>query len=755
MSRLSVISARILSIWLALGVSFSAQAQEVSCRAVFTPSSRPILSLAVKKLDAKTTLPPAAKRDSKNPLLNHELPFGAIDFSRLKTGDFAPAIDSAVAQSKRRLEAIRRNPQTPTFENTIEALETFSAPLDRVSMALSHLLGVKASDELRNVAKTLFAKAQALDNDLRNDSVLRERVETFFQQAVRDNMRVTKEQARLIGRMRGQFANPDAHREARVQIDTINARLNVLTSQFGSSLTKDRADFRFVLTDSKDLEGLPENLITRARERAGTEGLTNSWSFSLGEIDTLLTQSPLELVRKKAWIQRARIGQKRSNSDNRAVVVEIAQLREERAKIAGAANAATLRIQGRMAKTPETAMNFLLDLAEKYRPGALKDKEELDAFAGHEVKPWDLPYYATRLKDERFGYNEKKLREYFPLNQVLDGFFYTAKKLYGVTFTPRLDLPKWDPSVLAYEVKDPEGRHLAVIYFDYFERPGEKRSGAWATSLEQSGLVDGEARRPLVVNVANFKKPEPGEPALLSANDVVTLFHEGGHGLHMILSKTRYRTFSGTQVPWDFVEFPSQFMENYAFQSDVLDVYARHYKTGRRLSNAVVEQVQKSQNFRAATMGLAQVRLALLDLAWHTRDLSNVTDPRDVAKFEKAVVSPFSVSKTYGALSSTTFTHVFSGGYDAGYYSYKWADVLASDAFEAFQEHGLFDSVTADKLRTSILERGGVFPADQMYRDFRGRDPDPAALLRREGLLPSVQPPAAAEGIEAAKKPAA
>jgi peptidyl-dipeptidase Dcp len=577
-------------------------------------------------------------------------------------------------------------------------------------------------------------------------------VEEFLR--LHEGLQVTKEQARIFQRIRGQFDEPGKVSESQKKIDDINARLNILSSEFSSALTKERAAFRFKLQDAKDLEGLSPALIKTARERAEAEGSPQEWSFNLGEIDTILLNSAVPLVRKKAWVQRARIGQKKSLADNRSRVIEIAKLREERAKVAGHANAATARLRGRMAKTPETATNFLLDLAEKYRPGALKDKEELDAFAGHEVKPWEAPYYISRLKAERYGFKEKEVREYFPIAQVFDGFFYAAKKLYGVTFTPRLDIPKWDPSVLVYEVKDRDGKHLAIIYFDVFERPGEKRAGAWATSLERSGLVDGEAQRPLVVNVLNIKKPTPGEPALMSADSVLTLFHEGGHGLHQILSKTRYRTFSGTQVAWDFVELPSQFMENFAFQNDVLNVYARHYKTGEKLAPETIEKLKKSQTFRAATSGLAQVRSALLDLAWHTRDLSEVVDPRDIAKFEKSVMSPHQISKTYGTLQSTTFTHVFSGGYDAGYYSYKWADVLASDAFEAFQQHGLFDATTAEKMQKSILERGGVYPADQMYRDFRGRDPDPAALLRKEGLLPPLPAPDA-QPVGAVEKPAA
>jgi peptidyl-dipeptidase Dcp len=738
-------SARPIAIWFAILTAASAHAQQPSCESVFNTRSRTIFGLLVKKLDTQVaSVKPVPTRDYKrlepneNPLLDYtRVAFDAVDFSRLKPEHFLPALDMAIAQSKLRLAAIRENSAPPTFENTIEALELFDAPLERISFILAHMIGVKGSDQLREISKELYVRSHALDQEMEGDPVLQARVEEF----VRANVggKITKEQARLLSRIRGLFKRSSGPTEAEKKIDEINLKLNTLTAQFGAKLTKDRAAFRHVIQDPRDLEGLSDALIRTARERARNEGLSNAWSFTSGETDSIIALATRESVRKKAWIHRSRIGQKGSDSDNRSLVIEIAKLREERAKAAGLANASTYTMRGRMAQEPDVAIKFLTDLADKYRPLALKEKEELDAYAGHEVKPWDASFTVRRLKAERLGYEEKELTPYFPLNRVLDGFFFTAKKLYGVTFSPRRDIPTWDPSVMVYEIKDRHDNHVGMIYFDFFERPGEKRAGAWATTLERSGLVDGEAQRPLVVNVTNFKKPAHGEPALLTSNNVTTLFHEGGHGLHHLLSKTRYRIFSGTQVVKDFVELPSQFLENYAFQDDVLDVYARHYKTGRRIPAELVRKLKKAQTFRAATNGLAQVRMALLDLAWHTRDLSEVTNPGDVSKFEQEVLAPFLTSKTYGAMTSPTFSHIFSGAYESGYYSYKWADVLASDAFEAFEENGLFDSEAATKMRMSIMERGGTEPADKLYRDFRGRDADPEALLRREGLLPPLK----------------
>ncbi len=737
MNNKSFIFARTTATLFALALSATAHADLSQCRDVFGERPRAVLGLAVKKLDTPKETTNTLNQTSRR----------TIDFTQLKTSDFRPAFEAAVEASKIRLEAIRQDPRKPTFENTIEALEVYAAPFERVQMALGHLIGVKGTDELRAISKDAFKFAQSLDNGVRDDKVLRTRVEKII--AERESLGLSLEQKKLLARVRNMFEWSAEKDPTRDRIDEINSRLNVLTTEFGASLTKDRAQFRFKVTEARDLEGLSEALKNAARARSEAEGDANAWSFNLGEVDSILVQSTLTHVRKRAWIARARIGQKRSASDNRERVIEIAKLREERAHLAEHKNAASLKLKPRMAKTPENAIKFLEDLAERYRPGALKDKAELDAFAGHEVKPWDVARYVSQMKKQRFGYSESVLREYFPLDQVLEGFFFTAKKLFGVSFRARPDIATWDSSVKTFEVRDARGEHLALIYFDFFERPGEKRAGAWASVLSRSGQLDGVQRRPVVINVTNFKKPAPGTPALLSASEVQTLFHEGGHGLHSMLSQTKYRAFSGTNVAWDFVELPSQFMENFAFQKEVLDVYARHYKTGERLPDQIIAQMKAAENFRIATTGLAQVRMSLLDLAWHTRDLSTVVDARDVAKFERQAIEPYLISKTYGVLSSTTFTHVFQGGYDAGYYSYKWADVLASDAFEAFRDNGIFDPLTANRWQASILEKGGVEPADQLYRDFRGRDADPAALLRKEGLLP-------AEPVgDAAAKPAA
>jgi peptidyl-dipeptidase Dcp len=454
----------------------------------------------------------------------------------------------------------------------------------------------------------------------------------------------------------------------------------------------------------------------------------------------LLTHAQDRAIREKVW--RGGNGNSVDGPrDNRPILFEIVQLRNERAKLLGYQTHAHYVIDGRMAETPEKAVSFLEGLSKSYYPHAVKDLKDIRELAGHEIEPWDLAFYSNKLSEQRFGFSDQELKPYFPIDQVLKGAFYVAKKLYGVTFHVRKDLPAWDPSVQVFEVRDREDKYLALFYFDPYPRKS-KRGGAWETDLQTAGVYNGRMRRPHVVNVTNVNSPIDGRPALLSPDNVTTIFHELGHGLHSMLTRVRERSISGTSVAWDFVELPSQLNENWAFEPEVLKVYARHYETGEPIPKELVAKFKAAATFQTGYFGLRQVQKSLLDLAWHMRDVDVVGggkdahDVNEVDQWELEFRAPYQLTPNHGSLISPTFSHVFSGGYSAGYYSYKWADVLASDAFSVFQSAGIFDPTTSNKFLRAVLEKGGSEEAADLYRQFRGRDPDPNALLRKEGLLP-------------------
>ncbi len=690
---------------------------------------------------SSTSAAPDSRRQARaeklktNPLVaDSRLSFNAIAFDQIKTEHFLPAFADAIKKVERRIEFIRDNPEAATFQNTIEAIEAYNEPLERVNAVFAHFKGVMGDAQLSALANKIYPRLSKISNALTFDKKIVERVKSVYDS--RKNLHLSPEQARLLTKTYANFRDLGFTDEQKLRLDVIESRLSLLTTEFSDALTRERAAFELAIDQQTDTAGLSQDLLLKAKERAQAKNLADKFVFDFSEASSILGAAENRELRKSAWQAVGNLGRGDASSDNRPRVLEIAKLREERARIFGVDNHAELTTRSRMAKTPETVFNFLDKLAETYKPAAEQDLIDVEAFAGQAIEPWDFSYFAERLKAKRYSYDSKQLRSYFQLDQVLKGFFYAAHRLYGVTFVAREDLPTWNNEVRAFEVKDRDGNHLALFYMDPFERPGQKRAGAWMNSLTNAGLFGGSPRRPVVVNVTNIKPPEKGKPALLSLENVITVFHEGGHALHSILTQARYRKFAGTNVAWDFVELPSQFMENYALESDVMDVYARHYQTGERIPAELVKRVQDSQGFLAGTVGMRQLRNAYLDLAWHSRDLKEFNTPEDVARLEEEALKPHRILPNYGQLIAPSFSHIFSGGYSAGYYSYKWADVLASDAFEAFKEQGVFNSETANRFQKSVLEKGGTDDADVLYKKFRGKDADPEAILRKEGLLP-------------------
>lgn len=703
------------------------------CAGIFGVATAPRSVTAANKLAIESK----AETRFEALLGESHLPFGAVDFAKIRVSDLKPAFEIALEKATENLRRIRESKDAPTFENTIEALDAYNEPLDRITGIVSHYNTAQGSPAISKLAQEIFPRVAELSNSISSDRKLFERVDAVFKH--RQELGLKAEKLRLLIGVRGQFAQPHMKPEKRARLNAIEARLTKLGAEVEASVVRARATYEYAVTDASAIEGLPAEVVASARARAEKKRVAG-WVFDFNEaLSSVIVRSPNRKVREEIWRETGRIGDApESGADNRALVIEIAKLREERAHLLGKASHGALVTAGNMAKNPETVFKFLGQLADTYRPAALKELAELSAFAGHELEPWDLSYYSEKLRLARYSYDSEALRPFFPFEQVLNGFFFAAGKLYGIEFVARPDLTTWDKDVLAYEVKEKNGAHLALFYVDPYERPNRKIPGAWHFTPFKSGLFAGKPRRPTVFNVMNLKRPSKGQPSLLTLSDVMTVFHEGGHGLHNILSEARYRRYSGTAVPLDFVELPSQFMENFALAPEVLDVYARHYETGERIPPALVTRVLESRRFLAGLNGLANVRLSLLDMAWHSRDLSAIQNPEDIEAFEKEVVGSNRVMNNYGQLLSTTFTHPFSRGYAAGYYSYKWSDVLASDAFEVFRSAGLFNRSVTRSFRAKIMARGGTVDADPMYQDFRGGPADPAALLRQEGLLPPL-----------------
>ena len=674
----------------------------------------------------------------KNSLMRPSfLPHEALPFDEITFDQFKPAFGRGFRLAKVRLEAIRKDASEPTFENTIEALETVDEPLDQVKNVFSNYLGLKKTPELEKLAETIKPRLSKFENSIIFDAHIFARVEKLYQK--RQTLGLTVEEMTLLENRYLSFVRNGAKLTAaeKARVDEIDQRLTIIAEAFESSVTREVDQYELLVTDPKELAGLPEGAVHAAREAAEKKGKEKGWIFTLvaSSVISVLDYADNRELREKLWraySARATSGK----NDNRPLAIEIALLRQERARLLGYKSHAHYTTEDRMAENPEKVSDFLTRLAEVYRPAAMKELEELKQLAGHELQPWDMAYYSAKLRQKLYSYDNEELRPYFELDKVIDGAMKVAGRLYGVTFKPRKDLPTWDESVRAYEVFDRDGKFLSLFYLDPFPRPGAKRGGAWMSSFRDSGLFDGQMRRPHVINVGNFTAPLKGKPALLTADEVTTVFHELGHGLHGMLSRVQHRSLSGTNVAWDFVELPSMINENWAFQPEVLDLYAFHHETGQRIPAELVAKLQKAKNFQVGLSGLRQVGLGMLDFAWHAHDVDPGMKPEDVEAFEARALGPYRVLKVpAGAMTSPAFTHIFAGGYSAGYYSYKWSELLAADGFSVFKKEGIFSLAVADRFRGEILERGGTEKPAILYRKFRGGDPDPDALLRDEGLL--------------------
>lgn len=677
-------------------------------------------------------------QNSNNPLLeNSILPDNAIAFSKIKNEHFLPAIDAGVEMAKKNLAQLKADTSPANFENTILALETCSEVLDHVNVIFSNLEIANGNDEMMQMAPTIYQKMSAFASDINLDPDIFKRVEAVY----KNQEGLNPEQKKLLEKTYKGFVRNGARldSEQKEKLRQIDHELAALAPKFSENVLKATNAFELWITDKKDLEGLPEGAIEAAHMAATQKGHADRWLFTLQFPSYLpfLTYAKNRSLREKLW--RAG-GSKAFNDafDNQSLIKKIVQLRFDRAQILGFKNYAEFVLAERMAQTPQTVEHFLENILKASKPAAEKDLTELKKYAQDldglkDFKPWDFSYYSEKLKESKYAFNEEDLRPYFKLENVVEGVFIHARKLYGLTFRENTKAEPYHPEVKVYDIiEEKTGKYIGLFYTDFFPRE-TKKGGAWMTSFREQGLYQGKIRRPHVSIVCNFTKPTTTKPSLLSYDEVRTLFHEFGHALHGMLSECTYRSLSGTNVYWDFVELPSQIMENWVAEKEGLDLFAKHFETGESIPAELVEKLKKSHKFQAGWASLRQVQFAIMDMKWFSTNPQQISD---VDSFEtQATQEARLLQKIPGTNVSCSFSHIFAGGYSAGYYSYKWAEVLDADAFEYFKEKGIFNTEVADKFKNFILSKGGSEHPMDLYKKFRGREPDETALLRRDGLI--------------------
>lgn len=664
--------------------------------------------------------------------------YDTAPFSQIKNEDFMPAFEESIAMARAEIDAIVNNPEAPTFENTIATLAFSGDTLDRVSNIFFNLHSAETNDELQQIAQEVSPLLSEFSNDIRLNAALFAKVKAVFDQ--KENLQLTPEQTTLLDKTYKGFSRNGANlpEDKKEKLRELDKELSMLSLQFGENVLAETNAFQLHLTDDQDLAGLPEGAIEAARLLAKNQD-KDGWIFTLDfpSYVPFMTYADNRDLRKILALAYGAKGFQKNEHDNQEIVLKIARLRFERAQLLGYETHAHFVLEERMAQSPEKVKSFLADLLAKAKPAAEREFKQLEQFAKElhgieRLEKWDGAYYSEKLKQQLFALDDEQLKPYFQLEKVLEGAFAVAHKLYGLTFTEIFDIDKYHEEVMTYEVKDENGNLVSVFYADFFPRKG-KRNGAWMTSFKSQYIKDGVNERPHISNVCNFTKPTETKPSLLTFNEVTTLFHEFGHGLHGMLANTVYPNLSGTSVYWDFVELPSQIMENWCYEAEALELFARHYQTGEMIPMELVEKIRESASFQEGMATLRQLSFGLLDMGWHGQDTTHIND---VKNFE---LTQFADTQLYPDVPennmSTAFSHIFQGGYSSGYYSYKWAEVLDADAFEYFKENGIFNKDIATKFKENVLSKGGTEPPMVLYQRFRGQEPKPEALLRRAGLL--------------------
>lgn len=675
-----------------------------------------------------------------NPLLSiPDTPFQTPPFSQIKNEHFLPAIKELIASAKAEITAITEQQEAASFSNTIEALERSGLLLDRASSVFFNLNSAETNDELQAIARDISPLLSEFSNDILLNEKLFERVKTAYD--LTDKNDLNPEQQMLLDKTYKGFVRNGAllNDDQKTKLREIDIALSKLSLEFGEHVLAETNRYEMVLENEDDLDGLPDHAKEMAAQTAKEKGYEGKWVITLDYPSYIpfMTYATNRSLRKELSLAFSSKGFKGDELDNQAIVKDIVKLRNERAQLLGYTTHAHFVLEERMAESPEKVMSFLDEIQQYGKPGAENDVAEVAAYAKKtdgltDLQRWDFGYYSEKLKKEKYTIDDELLKPYFKLENVVDGVFKTANKLYGLNFKENTEIDRYHPDVTVYEVTDADGKEVAIFYADFFPRAG-KRAGAWMTSFAGQYKDDQGDHRPLISNVCNFTKPTATTPSLLTFNEVTTLFHEFGHGLHGMLANGTYGSLSGTSVYWDFVELPSQILENWCYEKECLDLFARHYETGEAIPEELIQKIKDSANFMEGYQTMRQLGFGKLDMAWHGQDNSDITD---VAAFEKAILEENSVLPSIkGTNMSCSFSHIFQGGYSAGYYSYKWAEVLDADAFAYFQEKGIFNKEVADKFKENVLAAGGSEHPMTLYKRFRGQEPDVKALLRRAGLI--------------------
>ena len=679
--------------------------------------------------------------EAQNPFFeNIHTPHGTLPFDRISVEHYAPAIRRGIECQNEEIDAIVRNPQPADFHNTILALEKSGQLLHRVEVVFDNLLSAETNDAMQELAKELMPLLSEHANNITLNERLFERVKTAYEH--RNDEPLTAEQRKLTEDTYKGFVRSGANLQGadKEKYRELSRQLSLLTLQFSENNLKETNDYQLVLTDEAQLKGLPQSAIDAAAETA-REKQQEGWVFTLHAPSYVpfLTYAADRDLRKEIYMAYNTKCTHANACNNLDIVKQLVNTRLALAQLLGYKDYATYKLEHRMAQNSANVYHLLDQLLEAYKPTAQKEYAEVQALAREEqgadftLMPWDWSYYSQKLKDRKFSLNDEMLRPYFELENVKKGVFGLATRLYGITFRKNPDIPVYHKDVEAFDVFDKDGSFLAVLYTDFHPREG-KRSGAWMTSYKEQWIDEktGENSRPHVSLVMNFTKPTQDKPALLTFGEVETFLHEFGHSLHGMFANTTYASLSGTNVYWDFVELPSQFMENFAVEKEFLHTFARHYQTGELIPDELVQRIVDSRNFNAAYACLRQVSFGLLDMAWYTR-----TTPfeGDVMAYEKQAWARAQVLPSVeGTCMSTQFSHIFAGGYSAGYYSYKWAEVLDADAFSLFKQKGIFNREVAESFRENILSKGGTEHPMTLYKRFRGQEPTIDALLIRNGI---------------------
>lgn len=690
-----------------------------------------------------------------NPLLRNENThrLKAIPFHEIKLEHFLPAFEEALKIARAEFEVLKNNPEAPTFENTILAMDLGAVELDYASTVYFNLLGAHSDAEFKALAQKISPMLAEFGSSINTDPKIFQRVKAVYDNEVAGKAKPTlpkdmndkdairaAERYRMIERRYKGFIRGGAllSDEDKKRFTEIAMELSQLSPKFSDNVLNATNTFELHITDSKDVEGMPQGVLDAAEFTAKQKGKDGGWLFTLqpSSVMPLLTYCKNREIRAK--ISKA-YGSRAYNDqfDNQENIKRTLILRKERAKLLGYANHADYVLEDRMAASMDNAREFLDKIYDIAYPAAIKERDEVAALAKEldgieELQSWDWAYYSNKLKEKLYAYDPEELRPWFKVENVIDGLFTVANKIYGITMKQVHDVPVYHEDVTTWEAHDADGSYLGLLYIDLFPRD-TKRGGAWKSSLQGQGLHHDGMRRPQVMIVGSLTPSTDKSPSLLRLDEARTIFHEFGHAIHSLLADGYYTSLSGTSVLWDFVELPSQIMENWLLEEEALNLFARHYETGEALPKELLDKVIAAKNYNAATANITQLRYANMDFDWHLADPAKIDD---VAAFEREVTARFCLLPPVdGTNVSCSFAHVFAGGYAAGYYSYKWAEALEADAWSMFEENGIFDQNTAEKFRKYILSRGNSFHPQELFEAFRGRPLDPLALLKRDGLI--------------------